>query len=248
VLLPDGTFVVLPAAYSSVRLNNPDESGVFQVVGRYVMWDIASDGTVLATTSLVDANGTQLFAYDVNDHEEIAGFVHVDNDPTMEQVPAVGRFVDGQLQISTRVNPNPDVIIGFSDMQIDNGGNLLGYGIEPAATIGFYARAVIWPASGDAIDLVQEFPKLNTAQGNGIATVDGVMQVVGDAWDGRASIPYFYANGVLSDLNRLSEGDEPWEIGGVDDINHAGIICGLGRVGKRNTYRAANCLLIPTNR
>lgn len=247
VLLPDGKFVVLPETYSSVRLNNPDEQGVFQIVGRHVMWDIAIDGTILATTTLVDANGVQLYAYDVNDVEEIAGLIYVDNDPSAEPIPAIGRFVGGQLQISTRNNPNPDVIIGFSDMQIDNAGNLLGYGVESSESIGFYPRAVIWPAAGGAIDLVSEFPSLNTAHGNGIATVDGVMQVVGDAHANSGTFPSLYANGALSDLNQLSEGDEPWEIIGVDDINHAGMICGHGRVGQRRNYRGEACLLIPTN-
>ncbi len=247
VLLPDGTFVVLQAASSSARLNNPDAQGDFQVVGRHVMWDMASDGTILATTSLVDANGTQLYAYDVNDYEEIAGVIYLDNDLSMEQIPAIGTFVNGQLQISTRSNPSPEVIIGFSDMQIDNGGNLLGYGLEPA-TFGHYARAVIWPASGGSIDLVKEFSFLNTAHGNGIATVDGLMQVVGDAHAKSGTFPGFYASGELSDLNRLSEGDEPWEILGVDAINQAGMICGHGRVGKRRNRRGEACLLIPTNR
>ncbi len=247
VLFPDGTFVVLQAAYSSVRLNNPDEHGTFQVVGGLVMWDIASDGTILATTPLVDASGTQLHAYDVNDFEEIAGFIYVDNDTSQEQIPAMGSFVGGQLQISTRINPSPDVIIGFSDIQIDNGGNLLGFGVQPAP-LGFYPRAVVWPASGGSIDLVKEFPNLNTAHGNGIATVDGVLQVVGDAHANSGTFPYFYANAELSDLNGLSKGDEPWEIQGADGINHAGMICGHGRVGRRGNYRAEACLLVPTNK
>ena len=244
VLLPDGTFLVLSASYSSLRRNNPDDYNIFQVMDHHVMWDITINGTILDTTPLVDADGTELHAYDISDRGEIAGYIYLNNDPSTEQIPAIGTFVHGQLQIAMRINPNPDVIIGFADVQIDNAGNLLGYGVEPG-TIGFYARAVIWPASGGAIDIVNEFPFLNTAHGNGIATVDGVMQVVGDAHGNSGTFPYSYVNGELNDLNQLSEGDEPWEIQGLDGINQAGMICGHGRVGKRRNDRAEACLLIP---
>ena len=247
VLLPDGTFIELPGPYTAVRLSNPDEHDIFQVVGRHVMWDIAADGTILGSTSLTDANGTQLNAFDVNDNGEIAGVVRVSNGPSMEEFPAVGRFVDGELQISLLVNPSPEVIIGFADMRIDNSGNLLGFGVEPG-TIGFYPRAVVWPDSGGSIDLVTEFSALSTAHGNGIATVDSVMQVVGRAHANSGGFPYIYTQGELTDLNRLSEGDEPWDIEAVYDINHAGIICGYGKVGRRRNYRAEACLLVPVKK
>lgn len=78
-------------------------------------------------------------------------------------------------------------------------------------------------------------------------TVDGVMQVVGKAYASSGGYPYLYEAGELSDLNQLAVGDETWEIQGADDINHAGMICGYGRVGKRRNYLPGNCLLVPTN-
>jgi hypothetical protein len=73
------------------------------------------------------------------------------------------------------------------------------------------------------------------------------MQVVCDAHDSTGTYPVLYSNGLISDLNQLSEGQEPWELMGVRAINQEGIICGHGRVGKRRSYRAGSCLLIPNN-
>jgi hypothetical protein len=246
VLLPNGEFISLQAEDSRVRLNNPDNQGIFQVVGRHVLWDITLNGTVLAATPLVDEGGTQLHACDVNDHGVISGFIFPHNDLANEQIPAFGKFVDGKLQIATRVNPSPDVITGFWDIQIDEAGNLLADGVEPAPTLGVFQRAVVWQVSGVGIDLASQF-RPNIFRAGGIASIEGEMQVVCNAHDNTGTYPVLYSKGAMADLNQLAEGDEPWEIQGVSAINSAGVICGHGRVGKRRSYRAGSCLLIPTN-
>lgn len=249
VLFPDGKFVVLQAGFSRVRLNNPDPQGNFQVVGYHVLWDIAADGKILATTPLVDANETLLYAYDINDSHEIAGVVYVDNDRSKQQIPVVGWFVGGQLQLSPLTNPDPKVIVAFADMQIDHAGNLLGDGFTPSANIpgAISGRAVVWPASGGSFSLVNEFNNMNVAYGNGIATVNGFMQVVGTAYANSGGYPFLYMKGAVSDLNQLAESDEPWDIQGAEAINSAGMICSHGAIGTRRNRRAGTCLLIPAN-
>ena len=195
-------------------LNNPDDSGVFQVVGAAgvlgnrlpTLWDVSVDGTVLSSVVLSDLNGNQFYATDIVDSGAMAGRLTVDG----ESVPALGMFVLEGLQTWQRPNPNPDEITYIHAVQLDDAGNLLGDGTQTAG-LGTYPRAVIWPAQGDAIDLTAETGRTTT--GAGIATVAGVMQVVGRAEkDGAGAIAYLYTNGQFTNLAILSKGDQRWEL------------------------------------
>jgi len=239
LLMPDGQLVDLPEAtdvrpgINRVRINNPDESGVFQAVRSHVLFDVSMDGTILATTLLEDPSGTPLYATDINDSDQIAGFVVENN----VDVPAVGEFTgEGELLITTLVSPDPG-IDGFVDMQIDHAGNVLGDGWEGPG----YERGVVWLASGGAIDLAAELGTV-FASGEGIASVNGAMQCVG-AWYDRDIKAYVYSAGASFDLQ---DSDSTWfAIDLAGDINSSGVICARGKVGKRRNYRLAGCLLIP---
>jgi hypothetical protein len=58
---------------------------------------------------------------------------------------------------------------------------------------------------------------------------------------------YIYSGGQLSDLDGLSAGDRPWDFFSAAAINSSGMICGMGKVGKRRNYQDHGFLLIPNN-
>ena len=243
LLMPNRQLVNLPGATDPrIRINNPDEFGVFQAVSGGLLWDVSVDGTVLGTTVLVDALGTPFVATDINDAGQMAGFVMQGT----SAVPAIGAFAGGELLTMTLVNPNPAVIVGFSDMEISGAGDVLGEGYEPAGTeIGsVYPRGVIWRVDGGTVDLGVDL-NVRHADGKGIATVNGSVQCVGKYFR-RDSIAFVYAGGAYLDLQQVSEGERNWlEIFYAGGINSSGMICGSGKVGRRRDYDLQGCLLIP---
>ena len=256
LLFPNGS-TVFPedaSAEGPIRaVNNPDGDGVFQAVGTvtnesgYVpyLWDVSTDGTVLNSTILTDPDGQSFYPYDVSDTEEMSGTVVIDN----MAVPAVASFDgNGDLQISLLPNPNPQEIEGFWDLQIDDGGNVLGYGWQNVQVNGHpatYPRAVIWPVNEAAIDLSDE-TRTTTTGGHGIALVDGTMQVVGRGEnDGRGAFAFSYTNGKMSDLEKNSDGTDPWNFDRAEGINAVGMICGVGTVGSRMNRQLHGYVLIP---
>lgn len=160
-----------------------------------------------------------------------------------ERILAVGSYWNGPLEIFLRANPNSAEIDGFWSAQIDGAGNLLGFAYE-LVELGSLSRTVIWPASGGAIDLGTE-TGISSTEGNGIALVDGVMQVVGRAEDdGRGTRAYLFTNGKLSDLGPMSSGDQKWWFDRAEGVNTAGMICGVGKVGSRRNRQLHGFLLI----
>lgn len=242
LLMPNRQLVNLPGATARrARINNPNEFGIFQAVSGGLLWDVAVDGTVLGTTVLVDIQGTPFFATDINDAGQMAGLL-------MEgttAIPAIGAFVAGDLLTKPLVNPNPAVIIGFSDMEISGEGDVLGEGYDLTGTNGgVYPRGVIWRADGGTVDLGADL-NVRHADGKGIATVNGAVQCVGKYFS-RESTAFVYAGGMYQDLQRVSEGERNWlEISYAGGINSSGIICGSGKVGRRRSYERQGCLLIP---
>jgi probable HAF family extracellular repeat protein len=246
LLLTNGTPVFLGDASvsGSVRgLNNPDANGVFQAVG-YVstpaltgmIWDVAVDGSILSEIELEDTNGSMLLADDVSDSLLLGGHVR--------STPAVGAFdFDGQLQIDWL--PIPPGIDGVWDKQVDDGGNVLGFGYQWGENFGYYARAAIWPSDGGAINLTALTGVADT-EGNGIALVNGTMHVVGRAHNIRGdAFAYLYSNGSLSDLGPLSQGDQSWTLQRAEGVNSSGMICGQGRVGTKRNVQIHGFLLRP---
>ncbi len=220
-------------------LNNPDGANTFQAVGhiysevgaRSVLWDVSLDGTVVSRQPLLDADGNRFFASDINDLEIMAGYLESAN------VPAVGAFDgNGQIQVTLLDNPNPVTIDSFYDFQIDDGVSLLGFGYQTGPTGGYYGRAVIWPGSGEALDLTAETGLFST-EGNGIALVDGTTQVVGAANDSRDWFAYLYTNGSLTELQSVASGDQSWTLTFARDVNTSGMICGDGRVGRKRNFQ-----------
>ena len=67
------------------------------------------------------------------------------------------------------------------------------------------------------------------------------------ATDRSGRFAYRYTIGKLLDLQRVSEGDEPWEFSYAEGINNSGMICGRGKAGKRRNYRGHGFLLIPNS-
>jgi hypothetical protein len=249
LLFPGGQVVLLSSGPGVVSaLNDPDDEGVFQAIGGFdltpYVWDVDVNGNVLATTPLVDPNGQSLRADDVNEFAEFGGGIVVYGQGLTS--PAVFSFdADGELQISLRANPNPAEIDGFRAFQIDDAGDLLGFGYQSSATGGEYSRAVIWPADGGAIDLGAE-TGIRTTEGNGIALVNGKMQAVGRAdGDHTDAFAYLYTNGTLSDLGPMSKGDQPWDFDRAEGVNTAGMICGVGYVGSRKNRQLHGFLLLP---
>ena len=242
LLMPNRQLVTLPGATDPrIRINNPDEVGIFQAVSGGLLWDVSVDGSVLGSTVLVDALGTPFFATDINDAGQMAGFVI----QGASAVPAIGAFVEGELFIMTLVNPNPEVIVGFSDMEISGAGDVLGEGADPSGTNGgVYPRGVIWLADGGTVDLGVELNSRH-ADGKGIAAVNGAVQCVGKYFR-RELIAFVYGGGTYQDLQQVSEGERNWlEIFHAGGINSAGMICGSGKVGRRRDYELQGCLLIP---
>lgn len=223
-------------------LSNPNTAGVFRVVGsveteasepRTVVWNVASNGTILSERELRSADGLPFHAQDVNDSGVMAGIQVVDGIPVAARGILDGM---GNLQLTFLANPDPSEIVGYWGMQIDSAGNVLGFGYQnspnwPYAT---WSRAVIWPAAGPVVDLGTK-SGITSTEGNGIATVNGVMQVIGRAEDdGRAAFAYRYMDGKLQDLNTLASGDQPWSLQIGGGVNRAGVICGQGRVGRKS--------------
>ncbi len=242
LLMPNRQLVTLPGATDPrIRINNPDEFGIFQAVSGGLLWDVSVDGSVLGSTVLVDALGTPFFATDINDAGQMAGIVI----QGASAVPAIGAFVEGELFIMTLVNPNPEVIVGFSDMEISGAGDVLGEGADPSGTNGgVYPRSVIWLADGGTVDLGVELNSRH-ADGKGIAAVNGAVQCVGKYFR-RELIAFVYGGGTYQDLQQVSEGERNWlEIFHAGGINSAGMICGSGKVGRRRDYELQGCLLIP---
>ena len=242
IYLEDATLVGWVSATS-----NPDDSGIFQVVGAVgelgnrlpTLWEVAVDGTVVSSTVLTDVEGRLFYATDVVDSGAMAGRLMVDGEP----VPALAMFGTEGLETWLRLNPNPDEIVYIHAVQLDDIGNLLGDGtqVDGSST---YPRAVIWPLDGAAIDLTAETGRTTT--GAGIATVGGAMQVVGRAEKfGAGAIAYLYTNGQFSDLETMSKGDDLWALDRAEGINRAGMICGVGNVGRRKNRQTHGFLLVP---
>jgi probable HAF family extracellular repeat protein len=244
LLLADGT-AVFPADASVfgavLGMNNPDANGVFQAVGYAdigtpVLWDVDVNGNVLAQTLLEDAGGQRLMALDISDSLLLGGSV--------PETPAVGAF-DGEGQLQIGLLSFPASIDGSYGYQIDDVGNLLAFGYQSASGGGYYPRAVIWPAGGGVIDLTAETGVANT-EGNGIALVEGAMQVVGRAHNSRGeAIAYLFAGGSLVDLGPLSQGSQSWTLQRAEGVNTSGMICGQGRVGSKRNFQIHGFVLIP---
>ena len=258
MLLPDGTGV-FPAELSVtgnlLGINDPDSSGVFQVVGIVdlpgpdgiirpvgMVWSVDVAGNILSGDELSDAENRSLFPYDISNSLFVGASLVSWPSPS----PALGAFDDeGALLID--LLPIPPGIDGVFGYQVDDAGNLLGFGYKLSPSgIGYYARAVIWPTDGSVIDLTAQTGVADT-EGNGIAFVNGTMQVVGRGHNNIGdAFAYLYADGSITDLNRVSRGDRSWILQFGEGVNTAGMICGQGRVGaKRGNFDFHGFLLIP---
>jgi hypothetical protein len=153
-------------------------------------------------------------------------------------------LTESGVETFLRPNPNPVEITSIWDLQVSDDGDLLGDGFEYVGPAGL-SRAVIWPADGGVIDLSAETGYSST-QGNGIASVGGVMQAVGRAEkDGRGAFAYLYTGGTFSNLATMSQGDQPWSFDRAEGINRSGMICGVGNVGNKRNRQVHGFLLIP---
>ncbi len=255
ILVPDVGVVILPTINNGlgqvVALNDPDADGAFDVLGFQqasgpgnveTLWTIASDGTVLSVQLLVNEQVPTLHLYDVNNAGIMAGVSWQDG----FAVPLLA-WIDEQsaLQIEYLPNPDPDAIRYFRNMQLDDTANVLGYGAEPAPDLGEYPRAVVWPLDGQVLSLSTLIGG-NTTSGNGIATVNGAMQVVGAGFanaTGRYAL--LYTSGKVTDLNRVSKGSQSWSLWMADGVNTAGWICGRGRVKVGRSSEDHGYVLIP---
>jgi hypothetical protein len=253
----DGNVVLLPTTennFGLVRgLNDPDSNGLFQVVGfqqsntptivqyQGMLWTVRTDGSVLFTQSLMDVMGLSFEPCDVNNDGVMAGVTKT-NGPF--EALLVWFDDNNAFQIEYLPNPNPAVIRYWRDVQIDDTGNVVGYGAEPTANPSSYPRAVVWPINGQVVSLSSLNGGAST-MGNGIATVNGVMQVVGSAFSNNGWYAYLYTPSKLSDLNRLSKGPQAWQLFDGGGINRAGWICGSGRAGSGRTAQQHGCVLIP---
>lgn len=246
ILLPNVGVIPLPTTNNGlgqvVALNDPDADGVFEVLGSQqttpsgnveTLWTVASDGTVLSTRLLVNEQTPNLNLMDVNNSGVMAGVSYRDgvDEPLLA-------WLDSQnsLRIQFLPNPAPTTIRYFRKMQLDDAGNVVGYGAEPAPDIGEYPRAVVWPVDKPVVSLSSLIGGASTS-GTGVATVNGTMQVVGNGFSnatGRYAM--LYTNGKITDLNRVSKGSLSWTMGMADGVNSSGWICGSGRVkvGKSN--------------
>jgi hypothetical protein len=204
-----------------------------------MLWNVCVDGTVSSSTILFDLDGYVFYPTDVVDSGAMAGRLTIDG----ESVPALATFVPEGLQTWVRPNPNPEEITSIHEIQLDDAGNALGEGYQPAP-FGVYPRAVIWPVDGPAIDLTAETGRTTT--GAGIALVNGVMQVVGRAEKDKAgAIAYLYTNGQFDNLGAMSKGEQLWALDRAEGINRAGMICGVGNVGTKKNRQTHGFLLLP---
>ncbi len=258
VRLADQTVVTLPTSGDIIGwvtgLSDPDENGNFLVVGfqqpydpaviiyQGLLWTVAGNGAVLDTELLVTAQGVSFEPYDVNNAGIIAGRARVSG-----QAPARAWFdANAGLQIEYLPNPDPAAIKYWHDMQIDDAGNVVGRGAEPVSGgLGNYPRAVVWPIAGPVVSLSTLNGGMST-QGNGIALVNGSPQVAVSAFSNTGWYASLYTQGRLSDLNRLSKGSQTWSLWHGAGVNHAGWICGQGRVGSGRSTQQHGYVLIPS--
>jgi probable HAF family extracellular repeat protein len=107
----------------------------------------------------------------------------------------------------TTINHHGD-IAGFSDPPGDQNGGLI-------------AHAVLWPRTGGIVDL-------KTLDGDAISLAFGIndkLQVVGQSIGAAGSRAILWENGVLTDLNTVTENGSPFLIF-ANDINERGEIVG----------------------
>jgi hypothetical protein len=257
--LADQTVVTLPTSDDIIGwvmgLSDPDENGEFLVVGfqqpydpsaviyQGMLWTVAGNGAVLNTQMLVTAQGIRFDAYDVGNTGIMAGRARL-----AEQSPALAWFdANGALQFEYLPNPAPGAIRYWHDVQIDDAGNVVGRGAEPVTDgFGQYPRAVVWPIDGPVVSL-STLNGGNSTEGNGIASVNGRMQVAGSAFGNNGWYASLYTQGRLSDLNRLSKGSQTWSLWHGAGVNRAGWICGRGRVGSARSAQQHGYVLIPNS-
>src|SRR5262249_60900257 len=101
-------------------------------------------------------------------------------------------------------------IAGFSDLPGDQGG-------------GLNSHAVLWPRSGGIVDL-------KTLDGDVLSLAFGInakVQVVGQSIGAAGSRAFLWEDGVLTDLNDVTEAGSPFLIY-ANDINDRGEIVGQG--------------------
>lgn len=235
-------------------INDPDAAGVCQAVGlqeidtptgsliQGALWTITEDGVVAPAESISDVSGVSIHPYDINNAGVISGLAYVDG----SAVPLVAWFDETDtLQVEYLPNPDP-AILYWRDVQIDNAGNVVGDGAEPiAGSVGQYSRAVVWPATGPAVSL-SSLTSGGSTMGKGIATVSGVMKVVGSAWTNNTGwYATLYSSGKLTDLTKVSKGTETWSLYEGHGVNSAGMICGRGRVGSARSAQNHGYVLIP---
>jgi hypothetical protein len=255
--LTDQTVVTLPTSGDIIGwvtgLSDPDEYGDFLVVGfqqpydpstviyQGMLWTVAGSGAVLNTQMLVTAQGISFEPYDVGNSGIMAGRTRVAG-----QTAALAWFdANGDLQITNLLNPAPETIQYWHHMQIDDAGNVVGRGAEPVSGgVGNYPRAVVWPIDGPVVSL-STLAGGNSTEGNGIATVNGRMQVAGSAFGTNGWYASLYTQGRLLDLNRLSKGSQSWSLWHGAGVNRAGWICGQGRVGSAKSAQQHGYVLIP---
>lgn len=253
--IPNVGVVPLPTTNNGlgqvVALNEPDEDGVFEVLGSQqaapsgnveTLWTVASDGTVLSTRLLTNEQTPILNLMDINNSGVMAGVSYREG----VDEPLIA-WLDSQnaLQIQFLPNPDPATIRYFRNMQLDDAENTLGYGAEPAPNLGEYPRAVVWPTNNPVVSLSTLINGGSTS-GNGIANVNGAMQVVGSGFanaTGRYAL--LYTNGKITDLNRVSKGSLTWTLGMAGGVNSAGWICGQGRVKVGKSNEDHGYVLIP---
>jgi hypothetical protein len=255
--LPNQSVVTLPTSGDIIGqvmgLSDPNENGEFLAVGfqqpydpstviyQGMLWTVAGNGAVLNTQMLVTAQGISFEPYDVGNTGIMAGRARV-----AEQAPALAWFdPNGTLQLDYLPNPAPAAIRYWHDMQIDDAGNVVGRGAElVSGGVGNYPRAVVWPIDGPVASLSTLTGGTST-QGNGIALVNGSLQVAGSAFSNNAWYAFLYTQGRLSDLNRLSKGSQTWSLWHGAGVNRVGWICGQGRVGSGRSAQQHGYVLIP---
>jgi probable HAF family extracellular repeat protein len=241
VFMPDGPIIDLGTlggtTSEAIAINNPDASGVTQVMGvvgdHGAYWEVDILGNVLKQIDLtVEGDFRPLGGGDINNLGVMAGL--------SRGIAALAFFdADGILQTSqlgtlggTRSRAN----------SVDEFGNAAGI----SETASGEHHAFLWREGNGMTDLGTLGGPWSGARG--INVVNGSIQVVGESdtvdLGGQAVL---WENGAITELNALIPGKPKWSLSQACAVNQAGQIVGLGRVGGRRG-EDHGYLLMPNSR
>jgi hypothetical protein len=246
VRLLDGAVVTLPRLAGSVTraygINDPDETGIVQVVGESVaadwllhgvLWDLTTGGAVRSTTDLGPMS--TFLPRRINNDALMAGFAVVDG----EHVPATAFFGADGLEVVWL--PPVDTTLQAEVTGLDQSGNVCGLLRVPSPPA---THGVVWSGSG-VIDL-SVATGVSSTEAEDLATVGDVLQVVGRGQDdsNTAQYAYLWKDGRLFNLNKLINAGQTVLLHATG-VNASGRITGFGTFGSRRERIYYGFLLIP---